>query len=250
MLRVCTAVLSAAVLSAATPAARADEPKDVITRAIKAHGGEEALTKYQAAQARNKGKITIPGVGDVEFTQQVSYMLPDKFRESMELDVGGQKVNVETVVNGDKATIEVNGNVIDTPDQVKTALKDARYLLKLSRLVPLVKDKGYELSPVGEVKVEGKPAIGVRVSAKDQKDVNVYFDKETGLIAKLEHRTVELSGGNEVTEERIVVGYQKTKQGLPAPKKLLVKHDGKTFMEAEVLEINFLEKLDESEFKK
>src|SRR5438876_985565 len=106
MSRVSTALLSAAALLAATPAARADEPKDVIGRAIKAHGGEEALTKYQAARARNKGKLTIPGVGEVEFTQHISYMLPDKFRESLELDVGGQKVNVETVVNGDKVTIE------------------------------------------------------------------------------------------------------------------------------------------------
>ena len=33
-------------------------------------------------------------------------------------------------------------------------------------------------------------------------------------------------------------------------KKVLVKRDGKKFLEAEVQEIAFLEKLDESEFKK
>src|SRR5262249_28344666 len=214
------------------------------------HGGEDDLAKYKAAQATNKGKITLPGVGEVEFTQNLSYMLPDKIKDVMELSVGGQKINVVTVANGDKISIEVNGKAIEVPDQAKEALKDARHMMKVARLVPLVREKGYELSLIGEVKVEDKPAIGVRVSAKDQKDINLFFDKETGLLAKLEHRTADPTGGNEVTEERIILEYQKNKDGIPMPKKVVVRHDGKTFIEAEVIEATLLEKLDDSEFTK
>ena len=56
--------------------------------------------------------------------------------------------------------------------------------------------------------------------------------------------------GNEMTEERIVQEYQKSPEGLPAPKKLVVKRDGKDYLTAEVLEFKFLEKLDDSEFTK
>ena len=37
---------------------------------------------------------------------------------------------------------------------------------------------------------------------------------------------------------------------MPQPKKIVVKHDGKQFLEAEVVELTTLEKLDDSVFKK
>ena len=233
------------------PAARAaDDPKDVIAKAVKAHGGEEFLTKHQAAQSKNKGKVDIPGVGDAEFTQETAYMLPDKFKDAMELKVAGQTVNVLTLVNGDKAVIEVNGTAIDIPDAAKAALKDVGHLLKVARLAPLLKEKGYELNIIGEDKVEGKEVVGVRVSMKDRKDISLYFDKKTHLLAKLVHRTADPMTGNEVEEERIITEYQKLKDGVPAAKKVILKRDGKQFLEAEVLETQYLEKLDDGEFKK
>jgi len=233
----------------AFPARGADDAKDIITKAIKAHGGEEFLTKNKASQSKNKGKIDIPGVGEVEFTQETAVMLPGKLRESMELTVAGQKVSLLTLVNDDKVLIEVNGMAIDLPDGVKTAMKDIGNVMKMGKLVPLL-GKEYELSVIGDDKVEGKEVVGIRVSRKDHKDVSLYFDKKTNLLAKIEHRTVDATSGNEITEERIVLDYEKNKDGIQMPKKVLVKRDGKKLLEAEVLEIKFLEKLDDSEFKK
>src|SRR5262249_13015930 len=135
------------------------------------------------------------------------------------------------------------------PDTAKDALKDGGHLMEIGRLVPL-KDKKFELSIIGEDKVEGKKVIGIRVSAKDQKDVGGYFDKETHLIAKVEHRGTDPFTGKEITEERIITEYGKSKSGAPQPKKIVVKHDGKQFLEAEVVELTTLEKIDDSEFKK
>ena len=80
--------------------------------------------------------------------------------------------------------------------------------------------------------------------------MSLFFDKKTHLLAKVESRGADPVTGNEVNEERIIAEYTKTKDGVPIPKKVIVKHDGKQFIEAEVLEVNFLEKLDDSEFKK
>ncbi len=244
-------LLSAAIPLALASGARADDtPKDIITNAIKAHGGEELLTKNKAGQTKNKGKIDIPGVGEAEFTQETSFMLPDKFKESMELKIMNQTINILTLGNGDKTVIEVNGKAIDIPDGAKEVLKDVGYLMKVGRLAALVKEKGFELNIIGEDKVEDKPVIGVRVSSKGHKDISLYFDKKTNLLAKIEHRTVDPTSGNEVNEERIILKYTKNKDGIPIPKNVLVKRDGKKFLEAEVLEVTFLEKLDDSEFKK
>jgi hypothetical protein len=246
-----TAILSAAALMglASRGAAADDDPKEIIAKAIKAHGGEETIAKLQAAQIKNKGKIDIPGLGETEFTQEIAYMLPDKLKESFEFQVMGQKVTVNTLVNGETISIEANGMKIDLPDGAKTAIKDAQQMIKVARLVAIVRDKGYELSLIGDVKVEDKDTVGVRVSKKDAKDISLFFDKKTGLLAKLEHRTADQTG-KEITEERIITEYQKNSDGMPQPKKVLVKHDGKNFIEAEVVEIKLFEKLDESEFKK
>ena len=231
-----------------TAGARAeDEAKAVIAKAIKAHGGEEALTKFQAGQTRAKGKIEL--LGGLEFTQQSSFMLPDKLKETVDMEVMGQQVRVVSIVNGTKLSIEANGQEVPVEDKVKDMLKDAGYAMKVSRLVPLVKEKGFELAPLGEVKVNDKPAVGVRVSSKGEKDISLFFDKETGLLAKVERRAVDPMAGNEITEERIITEYTKT-DGVPTAKKVTVNHDGSKFMELEILETKRVEKLEDSEFAK
>lgn len=251
MSRTLALLLATAIPLTATPSLRAEETaKDIIAKAVKAHGGEEAITKNQAGTSKNKGKIDIPGVGEAEFTQETAYMLPDKFKDSMELKIAGQTVNILTLVNGKKTVIEVNGKEIELPDGAKDSLKDVGHLLKVGRLAALAKGKEFELSIIGEDKVEGKEVVGVLVKMKGQKDISLYFDKKTNLLAKIAHRTVDPTSGNEIAEERIIAEYQKNKDGVQVPKKVLLNRDGKKFLEAEVLEATYLEKLDDSEFKK
>lgn len=249
MFRALTLLAPAALLVVPLAARAADEPKDIIAKAIKAHGGENTLTKNKAGQTKLKGKLTLAGVGEIEIAQEVSYMIPDKLRESAELSIGGKTQTILTIVNGDKITLEVDGKEQNVPDQAKDSIKDAGHIVQIGRLVPL-KDKKYELSLIGEDKVEGKKVVGVRVSAKGEKDVSLYFDKETWLLAKMEYRGPEPLTGKEVIVERIVTEYGKAKDGTPSPKKIVVKHDGKTFLEAEITEATYHEKLDDSLFTK
>jgi hypothetical protein len=252
MSRLIRAALAAAVVLAIAPRVRAaDDPKEVIARAIKAHGGEEFLTKHKAAQYREKGKITLPGMAETDYADESSFMLPDKFKQTLEMEIMGMKFVMNALIVGDKVTVEANvaGMKIDLGDDATEGFKDVPHVLRVTQFVPLVKGKAYELSATGEDKVDGKPVVGVRVSAKDQKDVSLFFDKATGLMLKLEYRT-KGPDGMEVTEARIVKEYAKDKDGVPYPKKTLVLHDGKTFVESETLEYKYLERLDDSEFKK
>jgi hypothetical protein len=176
-------------------------------------------------------------------------MLPDKYRDGLDLTVMGMDVAIRTYVNGEKVILEVNGQEVDMADKVKAALKDVGHVQDVARLVTL-KDKAYEVSLIGEDKVEGKKVVGIRVAKKGQKDVSLYFDKETHLLAKMEYRGAEPGTDNEVNEERIIKEYEKNADGIPQAKKIVVKHDGKQFLEAEVLEVKQFEKLDDSEFMK
>lgn len=251
MFRVFSLLSIMALVGVGAPVRAADDqPKDVIARAIKAHGGEEMLSKNKAGTSTGKGKMNVPGVGDIEFTQESCHMLPDKLKESIQMTVAGQNISVLTLVTGDKQYLIVNGKEMDVDDATKEALKDVGHMLKMGKLVGLLKDKDIELSLIGEEKVEDKPAVGVRVVAKGHKDVSLWFDKKTNLLAKLEHRGSDPFTKSEVNEERIIAEYMNNKDGIPVPKKIIIKHDGKTFLELEMSDVQLLEKLDDGDFKK
>ena len=85
----------------------------------------------------------------------------------------------------------------------------------------VLKDKKYKLSPLGEVKVEGRDAVGVQVSCKGHKDVNLYFDKETNLLAKGEWNVkAQEQGGKEVMQETLYGDY-KDVEGAKIPMKIM-----------------------------
>src|SRR5262249_34125862 len=141
------------------------------------------------------------------------------------------------------------GQTMEMDEKMVEAMKEAAYHLSLNRLVDL-KDKPYELAPLGETKVNSRPAVGVKVSSKGHKDVNLYFDRATGLLAKTETRALDFQTSTEVAEETIVLDYQE-RDGYKAPKRILTNHDGKKYLEAELLDYKFLDKkFDDSEFVK
>jgi hypothetical protein len=243
--------VSAAVALAAflTAPAHADDDgvQAVLDKAIKAHGGGQKIDKNRAVQTKTKGTLHL--LNGLPFTQEVKAQMPGQFREAMELDVNGQKVNVVTVFDRDKGWISINGMTKDLEDKILTEIKEAANLLRIARLTALKTDKAFTLSPLGETKVNDKPAVGVKVATKGFRDVNLYFYKDDGLLAKVERRALDVQNNQEVNEERIITDYQDV-DGLKAAKKVVVNRDGKKFMEAEVTEVKYTDKLDDSEFGK
>ncbi len=229
-------------LAGAQPAQ--DEARAILDKAIKAHGGEEHLNKYKAGTIKTKGHLEI--LGGFDFTQELSYEMPDKFRDELEFEVMGQKIRQLMVYNAGKAGLEVNGKKIDMGKKFDEYLKDATQIIEASKLVGL-KRKGFELSIIGDANVAGKPAVGIRVVKEGQRDISLYFDKKSSLVVKVERRTIEPMSEQEVTEERILMDYQKI-DGVPQPKKLLMNRDGKKFLEAEIVEMKLFEKLGNAQF--
>lgn len=228
----------------ATSFAQDDAARGIVDRALRALGGEERFAKQQAGRVKTKGRLEL--FGGVDMTQDIAYQMPDKFRQQLGMQVNGQQVNVLIVYDGKKAALEVNGQKVPSDDKLTDAMKEAAYQMHVGRLVGL-KHKDFELSGVGEIQVNGKAAQGVRVAKKGQTDINIYFDKQTSLPLKLETRTRDFMSGQEVTEERILTEYQML-DGVPVPSKIEIIRDGKHFMDAEVVEARFLEKIDDSEF--
>src|SRR5205807_1752614 len=103
---------------------------------------------------------------------------PNKFKEIMELTVTDKKVTVTSVYNGKEAWIRAGDMDVKVTDDILAEFKEATHGMAIMQGM-FVKDKDVKFTLVGEIKVKGQPAVGVTVSKKGNKDINVYFDKKT-----------------------------------------------------------------------
>lgn len=228
----------------ATSVQAGEDAAAIVKKAVKAHFPNGLDTKNNAVRTKSKGTLHIQGL-KLEFTQEVAVHAP-KFKEVMELDVMGKKQVVTSVYNGKDAWIRANDKDVKVTDQILTAFKDAAYSMSLVQGA-FGNDKTVKFTSLGEAMVKGKPAVGVTVSKEGKKDINLYFDKKSGLITKVEVRTRDFMSGQEVTEERFITEYQDA-SGRKVAKKIEVQRDGKEFLTAEVTEVQILEKIDADEF--
>jgi hypothetical protein len=231
---ICVAVLSAQF-------ARADDAdvRAVIAKSIKAVGGEANLKKHQAVTWKESGIYY--GMGDgLPYTGQFAMQFPDKFR----MEIVGVFVNV---VNGDQGWTSLGGDTREMTKEELDSHKDNLYAGWITTLLPLSHAK-YKLSAAGEIKVDDRSAVGVRVSSEGRRDVSLYFDKETHLLVKTERRALA-EGKKEVTEESYFREF-KVIDGVKMATKMLVTQDGKKFLESEVTELKAEGKLGDAVFGK
>jgi hypothetical protein len=239
--------LSLALVTALISQAGGDDANAIISKAIKAHFPKGFEAKQLGLRTKGKGTLHVMGL-DLEFTQETAVQVPTKFKEVMEFTVMGKKITTTTVFDGKKGWIKANDKDVDVTKEILDEFKEVVYFMGLTQGM-FLKDKALKFSLLGEVQVNGKPAVGVKVSRDGKKDANLYFDKGTGLMTKVELRKRDFANGQEVTEERLITEYQEV-AGRKVAKKVEIKRDGKTFLELEVLEPQFLERLDDSEFTK
>src|SRR5436853_20344 len=83
----------------------------------------------------------------------------------------GQNVSVITVIDGAKGWLNVNGTTQDLDPKLLKSIKEDLHRASVLQLVPLKDGKKYEVTAVGEVKVNDRPAVGIRVASKDRKDI-------------------------------------------------------------------------------
>jgi hypothetical protein len=219
----------------------------IIDKAIKAHFPKGVDTKNRGLRTKGKGMLHVMGL-DLEFVQEVSIQMPNKFKEAMEITVKDMKINTIAVFDGKKGWIKAADKDVPVTKEILAEFKEAVHGMSLA-LGMFEKAKDIKYAALGEVQIKGKPALGVKVSKEGKKDIDFYFDKATGLIRKVELRKRDFMSGQEVTEERFITEYQDV-EGRKVAKKVQILRDGKDFLELEVMDVQFLERIDDSEFGK
>jgi hypothetical protein len=244
--------LTIGVVLAVSGLTRADEQADlkaIVDKAIKAHGGEDKLSKIKVVSTKAKGKFYGMGADGIDYTLESFIQAPDKMRIKIEGEAMGNKFEFTQVINGDKGWVTMGEGAEEMSKDQLTEGKANLYAGWVAQLHPL-KGKEFKLAALGDAKVGDKAAVGVKVSSKDQRDVNLYFDKKTGLLLKRESIVKDpMAGGADATEEVLFDDY-KEKDGIKYPAKVTINRDGKKYVEGETTEYKVLDKIDDKTFEK
>jgi hypothetical protein len=212
------------------------EPRAIVDKAIQAHGGAKKLEAVKAVQIKGKGKIYQPM--EAAFTAELSSQPPDKTKLSVDIEVNNMNFAFVQVFDGKKGWQGITGMIKELDaDEVKEA-KEQAHVGEVEGLVVL-KDKSYKLSALGETKVGDNDTVGVQVTKKGKRDVNLFFDKKTHLLLKAEYRALD-PNKQEVTQEKLFLNY-KDVGGMKAPGRLVINNDGKKFLEIDITETNMME---------
>jgi hypothetical protein len=234
------------------PVARADadaEAAAVLDKAITALGGAKALGKHKAFTWKSSGQF-IAGDMKVTISDEWSISGQDQYRWELEVTFGTMTQKGVLVLTDKEAWAKGGDAKTDkAPADVHTLLRNDLYAAGLAESVLALRGKDYKLSPLGELKIDDKPAVGLKVSRKDYPDVDLFFDKETGLPVRSEVRVKEPMAADEITHAFYYSGYKEF-DGRKHFTKITLKRDDKLAMELERKDITGVESLDKKTFEK
>ncbi len=212
MCRFLPALLGCVLFSLVGKARSGEEPRALVEKAIQAMGGADVLESKTAVFMKIKGEISLPGVpGEdtrIPFTGEIQTQASGRNRTVLKADFLGQTIEMIQVSGNGKGWRSMNGEVSDLTQEELDNLRRDRYIERVSGLMTLTKDKGFTLAPAGETQVNGKPAVGIKVSSPGQPDVTLYFDRESGLLVKYVYRGKNAGDAKEGLHEVFHLDYR------------------------------------------
>jgi len=239
--------LAIMLVTAAGASVRADEkdPGAILEKAIKATGGEEKLNKLDAMSWKTKATVRINGENN-PFSADSTVQGLDRYKTEFEVEFGGNSVKGVVVISGSKGWAKFGDQTMDMEEDRIANEKRMVYLQVIPTKLVILKEKGYKLEAADEQKVLDKPAVGIKVTGPDGKDFTIYFDKESGLPARIVARVIGFDG-QEFTQETTVTDYKEF-DGIKKATKSESKRDGEDFVKAEVSDFKVLDKVDAKTF--
>ncbi len=166
----------------------------VIAAGIKALGSEAKHGSYKAAVCDARGRIFLAGES-FPCKIRLVYQPPSQYC----LHILGDTFKIATVLNGEQGWTRMNNLVVAMSKEQLDEARETMHAEHVTGLAPLLCKSEYVLSLLGTSKIEEIHAIGVRVRHRGRRDVKLFFDMKTGLLAKME-TTVKENGVSIIQE--------------------------------------------------
>ncbi len=214
-----------------------DEATKILKTAIAAHGGRDKLA--QADKTYGKTRVG-PKATVSSWTE-----LPNNQKKIIhQVTINGEKEILYSVRTGDKGWIKIQSEEIRPMTQAEILFeKESLYRADVWHLYPVLEKKNtFQATYRGDVETGKRLTQQVTVSSKGQMDIDLFFEKKTGLLVEFSSRTVAHEAEGRLVGARFL--EFKEYFGLTCPSRIMTLVGGEPF--GEVMEV--LEKRSLKEF--
>jgi hypothetical protein len=188
-------------LSAMLPA---DEPRQIIERAIKAQGGMAVVSRAGVYHAKIKGVFH---EFQANFTGNLYSQPPAQSKLDIDLELA-QRTQIVFVLNGDKGWTQEGNQVAAAKESEFKEMHQSAFMDFVQTLFPLLNSKEFELTMLPPASVGDRPVIEVKVVKKNQSDIVLSFDKESGLLVKMRGQRIDPQTGKDGLHEMFLSDYR------------------------------------------
>jgi hypothetical protein len=221
------------------------DARHIVQRAIEAQGGAEQIARlFRPWRAKVKGTTS----RSLVITGELLHQSDSQGRISTTIGLGPAAIEVVAVTSGDKAWQSIAGITREVTGRDLEEMQDGQYSHRVQNLTPLLREPGFELSVLPEITVLSRSAVGIRVKSSGHRDIDLYFDKETGLLVKTESRILS-PGKPPIVLEKILSDYRDF-DGLKLPMKFTKYENRQLTSTEEFVELTFVDHIDDREFQK
>jgi hypothetical protein len=156
--------------------------------------------------------------------------------------------NFVMVLNGEKGWTKRDGKVQELhADRLKISREDL-YVDGVVSLTPLLQ-KSFSLSMLGDDKIGERVVTGVRVAHAGHGNVDLYFDRNAGLLGKTVFGTKRPGVNKEIVETILYDNYQDF-GGVKRQTQLRVLLDGELYIESHYYDYRLSESVDNTFFER
>lgn len=211
-----------------------------IALAIEAHGGPR-VGRVRTSQQKMRGFFQ-----GIPCDSELQIDVPDRGRTKIKLGAGAEVQEIVIALANNAGFKAKNNDYSDLSGVEVEDTKSEFYYMWVTSLRPLTLGD-FDLRPLPESKFRDRLMVGVRVTRKLRMPINLWFDKETRLLTRAYMLARE--AGQEKHREVYYADFR-TFDDIKLPTRIEDYRDGTRFVEWTNIEYKFLEKLDDSLFRK
>lgn len=227
-----------------------DHITPIVNKAIQALSDPKLQGKHKGITLDMHFEITANGIA-MKFQAGWSALGHDKYRAELTItDNQGKQQSGLLVVNG-KNGWSIKEQKLEQAEQyelvpVLVMLHAVRFCQKPGQLL----GKECKLSPLGELQIQDKTAVGLKIEQEGVRDIHMYFDKKTGLPLQSEFSVPKQP--KSPIDTKIVFAFSDYKQvaGIKHFTKLTVYQEQKELATVELSNIRLHETLQADLFAK
>jgi len=239
---ICAAVLASGGCHPAGGAAR-----DVLQRAIQAHGGEANLDKTLTGTITASFDVRFQGRSVTASVVEV-FQLPRQYKRVVDARDRDKKYHMAcAVTDGQGWVAEDDQPARDVPGPPTIHWHTSGALL------PSLLVNGADLLRIPDIRVDSQVLAGVKASRAEE-EAEYYFDQKTWLLARVRRKAsiglAILNDTNEPQDGEVVLSDYKDVAGVKYPMEITFTAGKKTSFAIHIKDVQFLDHIDDAEFAK